>query len=569
LLGGWLVAAIVGTLTLAPPLRAVAPADSDTVVVRVHTRDARLVERLMVEADVWHVDQRAGAADVLVTWQQLADLTAAGVDVEIDWEKTDRLGQPFTRLPGQTNAIPEFPCYRTVEETYASLSAIATAHPRLARWVDIGDSWTKVQAPGTGYDINAFVLGNQDAPGPKYPFVIIAAMHARELATAELATRFAESLASGYGVDPDATWILDHAEIHVVAQLNPDGRKKAETGLWWRKNVDNNDGCSSSSSWGVDLNRNSTFLWGGLGASTNACSETYRGPSADSEPETQAIETYLGQVFADQRGPALTDPAPATTTGLFISLHSYGGDVLFPWEATENTPSPNDAGLATLARKLGYLNGYYACQSGLGSTAGTTVDQAYGLYGVAAYTIEIGNSFFEPCGTFDPGLLNANLPALRYAAKAARRPYQDPRGPEVLSLALTQTTVQHGTPVTLTGSATDSRTASGANSCGTEAVQSIASAAYTVDVAPWDAVATEALAAADGTFSASTEALTGTIDTSLLAAGRHLVYVFATDAAGNRGVPTAVFLDVTNPNAVFGDGFESGALGAWNGGAVQ
>jgi hypothetical protein len=56
------------------------------------------------------------------------------------------------------------------------------------------------------------------------------------------------------------TWLLDHHEVHLMLQSNPDGRKQAETGLLWRKNV-NNDYCSNSDSRGADLNRNFDFEW--------------------------------------------------------------------------------------------------------------------------------------------------------------------------------------------------------------------------------------------------------------------------------------------------------------------
>jgi hypothetical protein len=41
------------------------------------------------------------------------------------------------------------------------------------------------------------------------------------------------------------------------------------------------------------LNRNFGYKWLTGGSSTNPCSETFAGPSADSEPETQAIENAL------------------------------------------------------------------------------------------------------------------------------------------------------------------------------------------------------------------------------------------------------------------------------------
>ena len=71
---------------------------------------------------------------------------------------------------------------------------------------------------------------------------------------------------------------------------NPDGRKQAEAGSYWRKNTDRDDGCDDGTAypdyqyWGVDLNRNFEFAWGGPGASTLPCYENYRGPAAASEP---------------------------------------------------------------------------------------------------------------------------------------------------------------------------------------------------------------------------------------------------------------------------------------------
>jgi len=63
----------------------------------------------------------------------------------------------------------------------------------------------------------------------------MAAVHAREYATAELLTRFAEGLLWSYGSDPDATgcWIFTKSTCLLIA--NPDGRKKAEAGRLWRK----------------------------------------------------------------------------------------------------------------------------------------------------------------------------------------------------------------------------------------------------------------------------------------------------------------------------------------------
>jgi hypothetical protein len=129
----------------------------------------------------------------------------------------------------------------------------------------------------------------------------------------------------------------------------------------------------------VDLNRNATFHWGGVGSSSSACSQTYRGVSAASEPETTALQGLLISLFADRRGPNIGDAAPSTATGTFMTYHSYAGLVLYPW-GDVNTPAPNGTKLNALAQKLAAYNGYRVGQPGnvLYNTSGTTDDDLYG-----------------------------------------------------------------------------------------------------------------------------------------------------------------------------------------------
>ena len=44
---------------------------------------------------------------------------------------------------------------------------------------------------------------------------------------------------------------------------------------------------------GTDPNRNWGHQWGGSGASTNPCDETYRGSKEFSEVETTAVRNYI------------------------------------------------------------------------------------------------------------------------------------------------------------------------------------------------------------------------------------------------------------------------------------
>ncbi len=518
-------------------------AQNELVFARVDFTDLEVARRLVVSFEA--VSARYGEGYLLLelSLQDFARLRARerelGLRVSLD---TGLSEQQSRRLRGfeegaLAEALRDFPCYRTLEETFAAARRIVAEHPALAAWADIGDSWRKGFASRfarSGHDLGVLELTNRAVAGPKPRLFITSALHARELATAELATRFAEHLVGAYGTDPDVTWLLDHHEVHLLLQANPDGRELAEAGILWRKNVNLLACPLSRARRGVDLNRNFGFEWGTAGSSAESCSETYRGSAPASEPETRAIQAYLRRSYPDVRGPALADAAPADAQGLYLDLHSYGELVLWPWGNRE-TPAPNGPALQTLGRKLAFFNGYTPTQAiGFYPTSGTTDDFAYGELGLAAYTLELGTSFFEGCTEFEDEILPRNLPALLYAAKVARAPYQLPSGPDALEPALSGTT--------LTATLDDSRFS---RARGTEPTQPIAAAEFYIDTPPWASGAQpHPMTPGDGRFDAVREAAWAEVPTAGLAPGRHLVFVRGQDAAGNWGPVSAVFLEV-------------------------
>lgn len=472
----------------------------------------------------------------------------------VDHEATKRLKGPASGLTG-------FSCYRTVEETQADLMMLAAQRPELATWVDYGDSWEKTQRAG-GYDLGALVLTNANNANinaePKPVLMIMAAMHARELATAETATRFAEYLIEGYGIDPDITWILDHNEIHILPQQNPDGRKQAESGQLWRKNT-NEAYCSpTSSNRGADLNRNASTVFWGQGNTAAQCSGTYRGPAPASEPETAALEQYQTDIFPDQRDGDTSVGAPDDATGIFISLHSFGEFVFYPWEGVE-MDTGNENGYRSLTQRLGFITGYAACQNCcLGTAAGTAVDFAYETFGVAALTFELGTEFFEECEPYENQIWPDNRDALIYAAKAARRPYQSSHGPVIneIVVSIDETSESAMLSVTVEDGAYAVN-----NPCppadATQPANSISSVRYTIASAPWNSEGNN-LAPSDGAFDTTTETAFGSLTLAELGSSRQLVFVQAEDSAGNLGPPSAAFVQIP---VLFADGFESSVNG--------
>lgn len=336
--------------------------------------------------------------------------------------------------------------YHTVNAQYAHLDQVAAQHPELATTVTYGQSWRKAHGQ-TGYDLRAICITkkqsgdcalNTSAPKPR--FFLMGQIHAREITTGDVAWRWIDYLVNGYGTDSTATQLLNTTELWVVPIANPDGVDIVQQGgthpILQRKNADptngSNCGTTAYSQTGVDLNRNAGTHWDTTGISHDPCAQTYDGPSADSEVENTALEGLFRQLYPARRGPGLTDPAPADTKGLFITMHSDASMVLFPWNYDATVHTGNDAALRALGRQMGSITGYQYGQAGeiLYNASGGTDDWLYDKLGVASFTIEVGDNTGHGCTGFTPKYTcQASLfwpkmkPALVYAAQHAASPY--------------------------------------------------------------------------------------------------------------------------------------------------
>ncbi|MBD8527056.1 M14 family zinc carboxypeptidase [Pseudomarimonas arenosa] len=524
-------------------------ADQPSLVVRAEFSDLATARRLAAEFGHARLDVGKGVLQVETDAKGMQRLRQAGLKVSVDRGETARLLQGIDLLAKLGDkSISGFSCYRTVEETFDSVATLAAQHPTLLQVSDIGETWRE-STSGNGYPIKLIKLSNSAVAGPKPKLMLVTSIHAREYTPAELGTRFIERLLAGYGQDADATWLIDHHEIHAVLQANPDGRKNAELGQMWRKNV-NTTQCSGSGA-GVDLNRNFPFEWGmHNGSSPSACAETYRGPTPGSEPETQAIVDHVRAEFADQRGDSPTDAAPDDASGLFLDIHSYSELVLWPWGYTD-TVAPNGPALATLGRRFAWFNGYTPEQSvGLYPTDGTTDDFAYGELGLASYTFELGTAFFEACGSFEQNTLEPNLAALLYAAKISRAPYQLPAGPDVLNVAAGQDLLLADQAVSVSASIDDSRFNQQltSHSGPVASVHTITGADLYLGTAPWqDGAVALPMSAGDGSFDSAQEQVQLTLADGL-PAGKHIAYVQGRDASGAVGPVSATFIEVIDPS---------------------
>lgn len=141
--------------------------------------------------------------------------------------------------------------------------------------------------------------------------------HAREAASLSQLIFYMWYLLENYATNADIKATVDNTELFFVPCVNPDGYVYNQTtnpngGGMWRKNRRNN-----GTSFGVDINRNYGYNWGfdNAGSSPTSSSDTYRGPSAFSEPETQAMRNFCN-------------------TRQFVSAlnaHTYSNLLIYPW----------------------------------------------------------------------------------------------------------------------------------------------------------------------------------------------------------------------------------------------
>jgi hypothetical protein len=210
---------------------------------------------------------------------------------------------------------------------------------------------------------------------------------------------------------------VNNRELWFVPIVNPDGYEfNRQTdplgGGMWRKNRRLNTG----GTYGVDLNRNFGYKWGydNLGSSPSPGSETYRGASAFSEPETQVIR-------------ALADSSKFI---LALNYHSYGNYFIYPW-GYDNIYTPDQLVFKSIADSVSVLNGFIGGTSWevLYLTNGDSDDWMYGEQNeknkIFAFTPEVGDQFdgFWPDPSRISTLCEQQLQPNLFIASLAGNPY--------------------------------------------------------------------------------------------------------------------------------------------------
>ena len=298
-------------------------------------------------------------------------------------------------------AVSTDPQYFDPDEIEAILTQVAADHPAITRLFSVGTTFE-------GRDILALEISDQPGVEEDEPAIQFNAQHhAREVATSHVVVDVVSTLTDGYGGDATITSWVNNFKTVCVPMVNPDGVQFVFDGSsFWRKNRQvYPGGCT-----GVDLNRNYPYRWGPdrCGSTTSCSGDLYKGPSAASELETQAM----------------VDLAESFKFVMATSYHAFGRFIDYPYACSTGSPTefmPESGvidemmnGVADAIDAVDSVPRYAVFSpTSAGALSGDDTSWYYAHMGVYSFIIEVGTAF-EPAFSSVAGILDRNRAGWQY-----------------------------------------------------------------------------------------------------------------------------------------------------------
>jgi hypothetical protein len=325
-----------------------------------------------------------GSLDLVVKMEDSQALLEIGIPFDVlQYDLTEYF---ITRsIPGMERDFPlgSMLGNYTLLQAEAQMDTLRNMYPGFVSQKD------SIGASIEGRTIWAFKVSDNPGIDEDEPEVLYTGLtHAREPLSMMNLFFFVRWLCENYSSDVTAGFLVDHREMWFVPIINPDGYAYNETiapngGGMHRKNRRPNpddSNCNEGTDQGVDLNRNYGYHWGPnySGSSGNSCSGIYRGTSAFSEPETEAISDFiLSRQFKN-----------------VLHYHSYSNVLIHSWGDGTLPDEPDLSTLREIGAEMTRANGY-AVGTGMETIGygvnGDAVDWTYGSAGLLSYTPEVGS----------------------------------------------------------------------------------------------------------------------------------------------------------------------------------
>jgi hypothetical protein len=264
--------------------------------------------------------------DVVLTGTERARLEGQGLKLGL---KRTKDGKTVKQLAAE-QAANGFTVWRSFDEPGGirdQMYALARANPQLIKLEVLGHSGQNREY--IALKLTEGARGIRDGARPAVLYV--ATHHAREWISTEVARRLLNWYVDRWRAnDRSVRELFKSTELWFVLVHNPDGYEYTfDVERLWRKNLRDNDanGVIDNND-GVDPNRNYPEHWNydEEGSSSTFSSQTYRGPAAGSEPETQLLIGLHARI----------------PFKFSISYHSFGQLLLYPQGWQVQTPSADD-----------------------------------------------------------------------------------------------------------------------------------------------------------------------------------------------------------------------------------
>ncbi|XP_072048178.1 carboxypeptidase B-like [Amphiura filiformis] len=349
--------------------------------------------------DVWQSSALEGhPMDVMVAPRFQAELKeildVQQVPYHVMIKDVQSLVDTQTKDVGTSNDF-DYTQYHTYDEIQQWVVDFSAQYPSIV-------SMYKLTTSFEGRDVHGIKLTGTGGTQPKKAVWWQGGIHAREWISPATVMWICKSMAEDYGVDPTVTAVMDAFDFYIIPSLNADGYEYTwSNDRLWRKTRSKTSGFCV----GTDPNRNYAYEWGGEGASTSPCSETYRGPTANSENIIKGSTEFLMNL--KQSGHDFVS---------FIDFHSYSQLFLYPWSYSARASLPADStdhGVAATKFSDG-LKAVYGTEYTVGPSArtlyaasGCSVDWGYATLGAKySYVVELRDTgrygFLLPANQIEP-----------------------------------------------------------------------------------------------------------------------------------------------------------------------
>jgi carboxypeptidase T len=235
--------------------------------------------------------------------------------------------------------------YFTLNELLAQLDSMHSRYPHLINAKAPISNTLLTQGNRPLYWVR--ISDNPDVDETGEPEILMTALHhAREPMSLSQLVFYMWYLLENYETNTEVRQIVNATELYLIPCLNPDGyaynqQIRPNGGGLWRKNRRPNGG----GQFGVDLNRNYGKFWGfnNSGSSPSPSSETYRGPSAFSEPETRLVKQFCEE----------------HTFQVALNNHSYSNVLIYPYGHLQKSEAPDSTEIRGFAETLCQENHFY------------------------------------------------------------------------------------------------------------------------------------------------------------------------------------------------------------------